>query len=436
MIKEIKLENWKSFKNLTFKPQSMNIIIGANASGKSNFLEALELLQKKARGISDDEIEKIRGGKSMFHKFEEENFKITAEFEMDSQEMKYEIFNKKDILIENKKFYENNKLKEVQKKAIQVMEKTKNFSKNFEKTKIDIEELSKLYQINNLDIIKKEDINSKKIKSLKKVMLETKKRFDEFLQLNTEIKTAEKEVKEFKEKINLIEEKNLDILKNITILDPIPREIRGQSVITADKYILKDCSNIIPIIASLPFEKKQELENRLKEYLNELLDYEIMNINFSKAGNVGEYNQLYLEEKIGGKIQKLFSNIISDGTLRFIAIISALLIQPKGTIFAIEELDNGIAPAKTKTLMKIIDEISLEREVDVIFTTHNTILMNYLDEELLDFIFFTYRGKDGNSKIVRIKDLNRFPKLLSYGPIGDLMATNKILDFIEGEENE
>lgn len=37
MIKEIRLKNWKSFKNVTFKPEGINILIGANVSGKTNF---------------------------------------------------------------------------------------------------------------------------------------------------------------------------------------------------------------------------------------------------------------------------------------------------------------------------------------------------------------------------------------------------------------
>ena len=67
MIKSIKLKNWKSFDKLEFKPENINIIIGANASGKSNFLDALELIQKKSNNAGEIEIEKIRGGKNYFN---------------------------------------------------------------------------------------------------------------------------------------------------------------------------------------------------------------------------------------------------------------------------------------------------------------------------------------------------------------------------------
>lgn len=69
-------------------------------------------------------------------------------------------------------------------------------------------------------------------------------------------------------------------------------------------------------------------------------------------------------------------------------------------------------------------------------TTHNTALMNYLSRELFDYIFFVYRDKKGNSQIQRITDIPRIAKLMSFGEIGKLMETNKILEYLQGEDNE
>ena len=40
MITKIRLQNWKSFKDSTIYIDSLGILIGTNASGKSNVLDA------------------------------------------------------------------------------------------------------------------------------------------------------------------------------------------------------------------------------------------------------------------------------------------------------------------------------------------------------------------------------------------------------------
>ena len=40
---------------------------------------------------------------------------------------------------------------------------------------------------------------------------------------------------------------------------------------------------------------------------------------------------------------------MSDGTLRFLAILTAMLTQPKNSLIVIEEVDNGLQGIKTKS---------------------------------------------------------------------------------------
>lgn len=46
MIKEITINNYKSLRNVHFKPESLNVLVGPNASGKSNFVECLDFISK------------------------------------------------------------------------------------------------------------------------------------------------------------------------------------------------------------------------------------------------------------------------------------------------------------------------------------------------------------------------------------------------------
>jgi predicted ATPase len=49
-LERIKIEGYRSLKSVEWKPSALNVLIGANASGKSNFLQALELLPAAAEG--------------------------------------------------------------------------------------------------------------------------------------------------------------------------------------------------------------------------------------------------------------------------------------------------------------------------------------------------------------------------------------------------
>lgn len=63
MITKIRLQNWKSFKDSTIYIDSLGILIGTNASGKSNVLDAFAFLRAVGEGKNLlDAIQTVRGG--------------------------------------------------------------------------------------------------------------------------------------------------------------------------------------------------------------------------------------------------------------------------------------------------------------------------------------------------------------------------------------
>ena len=424
MIKNIKLKNWKSFDDFEFKPENINIIIGANASGKSNFLDALELIQKKASNAGEVEIEKIRGGKNYFNQFNSDNFSIDTivEIKIDDLEKNF--------------------------KGAFKIDKTNllNFDSNYNTLFYSSSDLDlNLDKINHFNS-KKEEMENQ-LKQFQKQNNESVHEkgspdwLDEMRTLETKIKKfmdeVEKESRMLKriEEYDILKNKNFNLIKDnlskIIVIDPIPRLIRGQSS-SKENYLKKDCSNLISYVTR--HNKKDELEKQLLKYLKKLTEINIKKIEFKTLGENNEYSQLYITEIIHKKETILHSDIISDGTLRFIAVISALFLQEPETILAIEEIDNGIAPSKTKLLFDIIDQLSLENKVDVILTTHNTALMNYISKELFEFVYFAHRKKNGSSTIERLRDFPRISKLMSFGEIGELMENDRILNFANGSD--
>nr|WP_225895976.1 AAA family ATPase [Dendronalium phyllosphericum] len=69
MLKQLILENWKSFRYAELPLDPLTVLIGTNASGKSNVVEALEFIQRVVRGenteaalAGDKTLSSIRGG--------------------------------------------------------------------------------------------------------------------------------------------------------------------------------------------------------------------------------------------------------------------------------------------------------------------------------------------------------------------------------------
>lgn len=50
MLKQLILEKWKSFRYAELPIDPLTVLIGTNASGKSNIVEALEFLQRVVKG--------------------------------------------------------------------------------------------------------------------------------------------------------------------------------------------------------------------------------------------------------------------------------------------------------------------------------------------------------------------------------------------------
>ena len=49
-IKEIRIKNYKNLEDVTIRPERFNVLIGPNASGKTNFIEFFKILSDIFKG--------------------------------------------------------------------------------------------------------------------------------------------------------------------------------------------------------------------------------------------------------------------------------------------------------------------------------------------------------------------------------------------------
>ena len=96
-------------------------------------------------------------------------------------------------------------------------------------------------------------------------------------------------------------------------------------------------------------------------------------------------------EKDGRSVSALSA---SDGTLRFLAILAALLGPEPASFYFIEELENGIHPTRLSLLVDLIESQTKRRGIQVVATSHSPLLLQFLSQESLEHASLVYRLPD------------------------------------------
>jgi len=115
--------------------------------------------------------------------------------------------------------------------------------------------------------------------------------------------------------------------------------------------------------------------------------------------------------------------MLSDGTLRVLAIAAALYSVPEGALVVIEEIDNGVHPSRAQMLINKIQEVIKQRSLHVLLTTHNPALLDALPLELYRDVIYCYRdSSEGDSRFIRLTEIPNYPYLMMQGTLGELLS--------------
>ena len=93
--------------------------------------------------------------------------------------------------------------------------------------------------------------------------------------------------------------------------------------------------------------------------------------------------------------------VLSDGTLRFAAL-AAVFFQPDmPSLVTIEEIENGLHPSRLRLLLELLRSQAERRDVQVIATTHSPRLLEWLEEEEYATTFFCRRDEETGATEIR-----------------------------------
>lgn len=409
MIKSIHLHNWKSFRDATLYFDPLTVIIGTNASGKSNALDAIDFLARMGQGKdlatclrSESNGDSFRGGVDWVATKGEKSFTITMMVSggAENEEYEYSI----EVSPSPKPLVTSERL---------VRHKRRPQSKtNF-----------KPLQIFWTDPCPSEDaaITARLYNEKRGTPRQMQRGIPVLSQLQVGVANISR--LEILSALKAV----WSALNGLFLLNPIPSHMRDYC--QKSERLHHDGSNLAGVVAALPKARKNEIEATILHYVSELPEKDITSLKAELYGPFKSDAMLICHEQWSKNEAPLQvdARAMSDGTLRFIAILTALLTLPEGTQLVIEEIDNGLHPSRSELLLRMLREIGSKRSVDIVATTHNPALLDALGPEMVPFVIVAHRDSEsGGSKLTLLEDVANLPKLMARGRLGAVAASGAL----------
>jgi predicted ATPase len=409
MLTEFTLANFKSYRNSRLPLGSLTVLIGANAAGKSNVIEGLRFLSWLAQGQRLSSIQYavnsadrvVRGRVQDLCCRGESSFTVGCRLDStDWNQLNITLnIREGEMHIENEKIVGSNSqvplyeiIQPSQGVGTDVSVAYNNFTQGRNKPRVTCSDQMAMF-----------------------IQLDSHSQFD--AKYRQSQKTIPTTVRAYQQ-----------VLQNILFLDPVPTRMREYSF-KSDKRLQEDGTNLSSVLFRL-WENQPENQQIILNFIQSLPEQAIDGLDFIFGPR--DEVMVRLAETFGHNIRYCEAALLSDGTLRVLAIAAAMLSATAGSLVVIEEIDNGVHPNRAKHLLASIRDIAERRKLRVLLSTHNPALMDALPDAALGDVVFCYRDPvQGDSQLVRLGDMSEFPGLISQGSLGQLVTAGIVDRFVK-----
>lgn len=225
-------------------------------------------------------------------------------------------------------------------------------------------------------------------------------------------------------------------LSAMLFLDPVPARMR-EYAFPSDATLQGDGRNLSAVLFNLWGKDEQAIEApytaqraAILGFIQSLPEQDISGLSFLEEPRGGV--MVKLTETFGGQTRDYDASLLSDGTLRVLSIAAAMLSAPEDSLVVIEEIDNGVHPSRARRLLQNIREIAERRRLRVLLSTHNPALLDALPDSALPDVVFCYREpKDGSSRLLRLQDAPDYPELIAQDSLGALVTSGALERFVK-----
>jgi predicted ATPase len=156
------------------------------------------------------------------------------------------------------------------------------------------------------------------------------------------------------------------------------------------------------------------------EWLAELCAPELTDLDFITVPELGDVMAVAIER--GGK--RISARSLSDGTLRFLGLLLALRNAQSGACLLVEEIDAGLHPTRIRLLVEYLEAVTRERGIQVIATTHSPAVLQWLSEESLrNVVLCAVVPEREGTLLRRLGDLPHFDEVVKRKGIEELFSS-------------
>ena len=385
-LEYLQVQNFKSFKKIDLKLNRFNVIIGANASGKSNFVQIFNFL-KDIRKYGLDNAISLHGGIEYFANFQlgqEQNLVLELKITLQDDLMRRPFQRDKDFLV----FYTG---------ATWKFELRFGNSSGF---KI-------IQDVWEVDIVAhKPDKPDAQIKGCIKIMAKDGKLYHEVClsQDNPALRSnldkfwlgdkipSKKTILEYPFILDYLFPQLGNFFDDIMIYDFDPKLAKRAAQLSGKFKLNHDASNLAIIIKDVI--SKSDGKRKFLNLLTDVLPY----VKSISTENLADKSILFTLTENYFEKHSLPSLLISDGTINIISLIIALYFQDN-SLTIIKEPERHIHPSLMPKIIEMMNEASSYRQI--LITTHNPEIVRYTD---LENLFTVYRNSEGYSEIIRTSD--------------------------------
>lgn len=395
VVKKIRVTNFKSFKKSSIELGKLNVLIGANASGKSNFLEIFKFLRDVTTSGLDNAIS-LQGGVEYLRNMNigpHENFSVTIVSDAPREGLAF--------------------LQDTEKGIIGAIpyEATYDLAMEFNRSRLGFKIVrDRLVQkINFVRFVQEK--KTKRLKQKEKVGSGEVIVFRVNDRIEIDLKGAEGMPIEkddivppflTKEKVppnTLILERPFfftpplkEIFKGISVYDFDPKLPKKLTQITGKAELEEDGANLSIVLKNIigQRDRKRKLFNLVQDLLPFVDDLSVEK--FADKSLMFKLRETYF------KRQYVPASLISDGTVNVTALIIALYFEKK-PLTVVEEPGRNIHPHLISKVIDMMKDASEKKQI--IVTTHNPEIVKYAG---LENILLVSRDKEGFSTISRPAD--------------------------------
>ena len=215
-------------------------------------------------------------------------------------------------------------------------------------------------------------------------------------------------------------------LRNSYIFDPHPKAMRDYARVDSSPQLLRNGANLSAVLFALSeFEEETNPAiERITEIVRQIPEEPFSEIGFEET-SLGDVMVGFVPNQVnetnGRKL--IDARILSDGTLRMLAIVTALETIPRRSRIVIEEFDNGLHPSRAKLLVRALTKAARRRKLNVLITTHNPAFMDaFTDSQLKNVLVCHRNDSDSGSNVTRLGDMDVAGTVGLRGGLGDFVT--------------